>query len=371
MTTLQSKQQAATIHLLNELFDQEKARILVPPQQDSTGFWFGGGNLVQDQAGTLWLCGRYRNFGDSRTGLQAGERGVSCTIFRSDDDGLTFTKVSEWSKPELSRTDRKILSYEGTALHQLADGTWELFISSEKEIAYPEGLQQFQKPGTGVWTIDRITGETPDKLDPDTIQTVFENHERPEYLHIKDPVVFDGEAGQTHLIFCSHPFNWTSSNSGLLTREADDTSFSLVNWEVVSRGAAWDVAATRITGRMPIPAVGCFADTPPWSVYLYDGAECLRQLEENRQAHKRPRGYSCEELSSAMVAPDFDFQALRRLVDLEPMFISPWGTGSSRYGEALVTENGIFATWEQSQADESQPLVGRFLPVTEVKAILA
>ena len=50
-----------------------------------TGFWFGGGNMVQDHDGTLWLVGRYRNHGDSRTGLGAGERGLELALFRSDD----------------------------------------------------------------------------------------------------------------------------------------------------------------------------------------------------------------------------------------------------------------------------------------------
>jgi hypothetical protein len=56
--------------------DQQKARIAVPPQQKSTGFWFGGGNMVEDADGRFYLVGRYRNFGDSRTGLGAGERGL-------------------------------------------------------------------------------------------------------------------------------------------------------------------------------------------------------------------------------------------------------------------------------------------------------
>jgi len=207
-------------HLVFTLIDQENARVLVPPYAAREGFWFGGGNLVQDGDGVLWLSGRYRNVGDSRTGLQAGQRGLECALFRSTDGGEHFEKVCSWSKTDLSAGGDNVLSIEGTALHRLPDGTWELFVSSEKERTYPDSVRAYQKPGTGVWHIDRMTGATPDALDPATLTPVLINHERPEYLHVKDPVVFDQLEGDTALIFCSHPFSWTSSNSGLAVRRA-------------------------------------------------------------------------------------------------------------------------------------------------------
>ncbi len=97
--------QAIRKHLnrfLNSLIDQEKAKVIVPPYQSEPGFWFGGGSLTQDQDGVIWLSGRYRNVGDSRTGLEKGQRGLECTIFRSDDGGKTFRKVRQWNKEDLS-----------------------------------------------------------------------------------------------------------------------------------------------------------------------------------------------------------------------------------------------------------------------------
>ena len=70
-------------------------------------------------------------------------------------------QVCSWSKANLSRAEWTVLSIEGTALHARSDGTWELFISSEKEMPYPASLRDYQKPGTGVWTIDRICGPSP------------------------------------------------------------------------------------------------------------------------------------------------------------------------------------------------------------------
>ena len=160
MQKLTIQQKTCLTTLLAELINQHNARILVPANEPQSGFWFGGGNLVQDRQGTIWLSGRYRNHGDSRTGLEAGQRGLECAVFRSDDKGQTFNKVHSWSKADLFYPDRKVLSIEGTALHQCADGSWELFISTEKDMPYPKSLEQFQKPGTGVWTIDRIYGES-------------------------------------------------------------------------------------------------------------------------------------------------------------------------------------------------------------------
>ena len=119
-----------------------------------------------------------------------------------------------------------------------------------------------------------------------------------------------------------------------------------------------------------MPQLGLFAGQPPCALYFYDGAECLRSHQQNRQARQRPRGYSCEELGGALFAWEEERPTFTRLSDLEPLFISPWGTGCSRYVDCLLTDEGILAIWEQSQADESQPLVGHFLSMARVDDIL-
>ena len=80
---LSNIQGQALMRLLHTLIDQEGARIVVPTIRSGEGYWFGGGNLARDEEGTLWLCGRYREAGDSRTGLEAGTRGSECALFRS------------------------------------------------------------------------------------------------------------------------------------------------------------------------------------------------------------------------------------------------------------------------------------------------
>lgn len=262
-----------------------------------------------------------------------------------------------------------MLSIEGSSLHRLADGGWELFVSTEKQRSYPTGFEAYQKPGTGVWSIDRLTGPTPDRLDAATIEPVLAT-ERPDHLHLKDPVAFD-LGDRTALMFCTHPISWASSNTGLATRASERDAFEPAAWQLVPRGNVWDVAVTRVTDRLEVPRLGRFAEGPGSSVLFYDGAESMRRLDENPRANKRPRGYSCEELGGALWAPADDLAAAERLSPVRPRFVSPAGTGSSRYVSTLVTDEGIWATWQQAQADGSQPLVLHHLPTAEVERLLS
>ena len=355
---------------LKALVDQDAARIIVAPYEDAPGFWFGGGNLVQDAAGTLWLVGRYRNAGDSRAGVAAGTRGMELALFKSVDGGKSYEKARSWSKQDVSYHDRSVLSIEGASL-LLRDGEVELYVSSEKLEPYPEGVLEFQKPGTGVWSIDVIRGDSPSSLDLRTLQPALTDAPEPEYLHVKDPVVFDNPDGSTTMVFCDHPITWSSVNSGYAVRGAGESAFSLQSWELIHRGPAWDVAGTRITARLNVPAMGAFAGLPPMSVYFYDGLECYREHEQNARGVHRPRGHSCEEIAGALYGECDAFPALTRLSRLQPLFVSPHGTGCCRYIETLTATDGIHAIWQQAQSDGSQPLVTHFLTNDTIEALLS
>jgi hypothetical protein len=131
------------------------------------------------------------------------------------------------------------------------------------------------------------------------------------------------------------------------------------------------VAISRITCLLRVPQVGRFANLPPLVLAFYDGGECMRDLDEHAQAIKRPRGYSCEELGGVAWGKEDDLSSLERLSIVEPAFVSPHGTGCSRYVDVLQTEDAFYATWEQSQADLSQPLVMNVLSRQAAEAILA
>jgi hypothetical protein len=191
------------------------------------------------------------------------------------------------------------------------------------------------------------------------------------FLHMKDPVAFRTSDGFTQLVFCSHPFSWSSSNTGLATREASGGPFHLVSKSLLDRGPSWDVACVRVTERLPLPQVGILENLAPLSLYFYDGAECLRSLDQNPKAARRPRGYSCEELGGLAWGFDDEFPQLRRISQDFPLFISPHATGCSRYASAIFLADGtLSAAWQQVAADGSQPLVGHSLNAEEVARVL-
>jgi hypothetical protein len=117
--------------LASALIDPHQARTIVEPYTDEPGFWFGGGNMIAADDGSLYVAGRYRNSGDARTGVGEGTRGLELAIFRSWDGGRSFEKIVSFSKENLSTDGKQVISIEGAAL-QVLDESVELFISTEK-----------------------------------------------------------------------------------------------------------------------------------------------------------------------------------------------------------------------------------------------
>lgn len=352
------------VDLARNLIDQERARVVIEPYQRGAGFWFGAGKIRKDREGRLVLTGRYRNYGDSRLGTKVGERGLELAIFVSQDDGKTFEKIRSWSKKDLEHDGKEVLSIEGSCLY--FGEKVQLFLSLERERPYPKGFENYQKEGTGVWEIDVMEGESIETISHHTLRNVLSSTD-PGNLHLKDPLLFDLN-GRTYMIFCQHPFCWTCSYSGLAVREGD--KFRILSQDILPRGYTWDVAVTRITERLPIPPIGIFRDLPPISLYFYDGAECMKEHSQSEKGVRRPRGYSCEEIGGLAYGIDSEFPLLHRLSLNFPLFCSPEGTGSSRYVSAFLDEDKIYAIWQRSFPDLSQPLVLNAMELEEVERIL-
>ncbi|MEQ9407123.1 MAG: hypothetical protein RIK87_05330 [Fuerstiella sp.] len=350
------------------LINQQAARIIVEPQERSSGFWFGGGNMAEGPDGSLYVVGRYRNAGDSRTGVAAGTRGLELAVFRSTDQGRSFEKVLKWDKSSLDSPTGKVLSIEGSCLRFTPEGV-ELFVSTEKiGVPYPDDVRDFLKPGAGVWTIDVLRAPSIDELTAATVEPAFQSR-CPEHLHVKDPFFWTTSKGD-RLGYCSHPFNWSSSNTGVVDLPPAGSTATRPENSVFPRGTTWDVAMTRGTCVLKVPQVGLFADKVHHLLF-YCGGECLRPLDEHDKAVTRPRGYSCEEIGGAAFYPGDNVAGAVRLSHLLPMFISPYGTGCSRYVDVLATKEGFYATWQQSQDDLSQPLVMNYLDREAAVAVLS
>jgi len=356
------------IEFARALINQQQAKTVVPPQQRSSGFWFGGGNMAQASNGDLYICGRYRNHGDSRTGLASGERGLEFAVFKSAPDAQSFEKVVSIPKQGLSVDGLEVLSIEGAALY-FSDRGVELFISTEKAgLRYPQEIASYLKPGAGVWTIEHAVAADVSSLASAPLCTVLKSDD-PQYLHVKDPFVYKTAKNELALLFCTHPFSWTCSNTAYALRAAGSDAFSQPDYSFFPRGNTWDVAMTRGTSLLDVPASAA-CDGQQVTLVFYDGGESLRNLDQHQAAVKRPRGYSCEEIGGLGYMLNGDFNNIIRLSRNEPLFISPSGTGCSRYVDVLYTGEQFHATWQQSQDDLSQPLVMHSLTSGQSLALL-
>ena len=194
--------------------------------------------------------------------------------------------------------------------------------------------------------------------------------------HVKDPVIHEDSSGATVLFFCTHPFSWTSSNSAYAVRppgrekDSPAIAFEAPDFDFFPRGNTWDVAVSRITDALDLSRIPGYRGTPETLIF-YDGAECMREHEQNPNAVERPRGYSCEEIAGLARYSGDNPAGVRRLSTIAPCFLSPWGSGSCRYIHTFLTDSAVVATWQQAQADGSQPLVLRSLPFEEATALLS
>ena len=311
--------------------------------------------------GTLYLCGRYRSAGDSRTGLDLGDRGRELAVFASRDGGRSWTKALSFDKAAVSPDGGEALSIEGSAL-RFSPGRVDLFVSSEKRVPYPAPVEAFQKPGTGIWSIERLSAPTLEGLARARPRTVLAGGD-PATLQVKDPFLAERPEGGLFLFFCHHSFNWSSSNTGYVPLGADGEPEGPPVYDAWPRGPAWDVAITRGTCVLPLPKPPPGASTSPsdWpkgiGLAFYDGGECLRNLDEHAAAVKRPRGYSCEELGGLGYYVEGDPSRFRRISEIFPEFTSPDGTGCLRYVDVLAGPDAYIATWQQSRPDGSQALM--------------
>lgn len=352
-----------------QLIDNHNARVVVKPKKSRSGFWFGGGKLRRDgNSGKLYLTGRYRNSGDSRYGISAGERGLELALFVSVNGGRDFEKIACWDKKSLEADAGRVISIEGSSLLLSDDSSARMYVSVERAREYPPGFEKFRKEGTGVWGIDVFRGKSPEDLDASGSRPLME-FTGPGSLHAKDPVTFRMNQND-QMLFCRHPFSWSSSYTGLAVLKNSGMECEIVCNDVLPRGYSWDVAVSRITECLSVPKKGFFSSLPPVSLYFYDGAECLREHPRNERGEPGPRGYSCEELGGLAWGFDGRFPEMFRISGNFPLFRSPEGTGSSRYVTACHDGENVIAAWQRSAEDYSQPLVCNILTGKQVAEIL-
>ena len=167
--------------------------------------------------------------------------------------------------------------------------------------------------------------------------TTIARSEKGSTLHYKDPVAFL-QMMEIPTSFLPPSILLVQFKQWVAHKKENQAYFELISENILERGNSWDVACSRVTEKLSVPKIGPFADLPDLSIYFYDGAECLRPLDQNAKAAKRPRGYSCEELGGLAWGKDTEFPKLNKLSIDFPLFISPHGTGCDRYASAVSSQ---------------------------------
>ena len=89
------------------------------------------------------------------------------------------------------------------------------------------------------------------------VRTIVQSGD-PQFLHVKDPFVYDDE-GNVVLLFCTHPFNWASSNTAYCLRRAGEEQFGEIDFHFFPRGFTGDVEITPGTCVLDVQRERAFA----------------------------------------------------------------------------------------------------------------
>lgn len=317
------------------LFRPEDGEIVLQPEHDGQGYWVGAPGVLWDSVENCWWLTyrRRRPRGEDPDGL--GDRGYVGRVARSTD-GLHFEDVWEvgrraWHTPSMERFS---LVRDGNA--------YRLYVS-------------YVDSADNRWRIDLLEAPHPTRFDASALQHVLSADavhsaagERIE--GVKDPWVF--RVGATWYMLVSyavaHPgrseererLHQTADvyTTGLITAPtALATSSDGRRWQwkgrILDTGPphAWDSYQARLNSVVPLAGF--------W-LGFYDGAESER---ENYEEH-------------CGLAMSMDLRQWTRLTPDQPAIVTPHGSRSVRYVEAVLHDGALHCYYEYARADGAHDL---------------
>ena len=305
------------------LFDPAVGTSVVEPEQEGRGWWVGAPSVMYDPGtGVWWLYYRVRR------PRELG-RGVECRIARSRD-GVHFETAWRAGKAEFDSP-----SVERGCLIRDLDGAFRLFVG------YVDGADNR-------WRIDQIVADAPDGFDPSKRTKALA---APEIgaEGVKDPwVVVIGRlytmlvsyapsagdrrvtAEQLHGTADVYNTGITKSHTGLAT-SADCDRWEWHGDVLSPPDSGWDSYATRL---------GCLVWTPPVFTGFYDGSASVDENYEERTG----------------LVTSMDLRSFTRVTPDGPALVSPHGSGSLRYLDALVQGGHLWCYYEYAREDGSHEL---------------
>ena len=305
------------------LFDPTAGITVLEPLSSGSGWWVGAPSILFDSDSQKFYL-YYRR----RKPRELG-RGTYCAIAESSD-GISFDNIWEMTKEDLDTP-----SIEKSSLCLTLDGKAHLYIS-------------YVDPKTSKWRIDLLRADSFDQLSPSSRSKIF-TAEDVGAEGIKDPYVLvlghlyymilsyapsplqaKGAKEEMHATADVYNTGITKSHTGLAVSH-DGINFRWEGDVLSPPDRGWDAYATRIS---------CVLSTPPIFTAFYDGSISVDENYEERTG----------------LATTVDLRRFERITDTEPILISPHGSGSLRYMDAIIVNDQIYYYYEYVRADGSHEL---------------
>lgn len=304
------------------LFDPAQGETIISPQGEGAGHWAGAPSVCYDTATSrFYLSYRLRQPRPVRGGL--------CYIAESDD-GLSFRTI--WAA---RKEDFDSASVERFALIKAMDGQWLLYPS-------------YVDPQTNRWRIDVIEASGPGAFDPAQRRPLLLS-EALGVQGVKDPWVMivnglyymlvsyavtleqpEAEREQLHATGDVYNTGLTLSSTGLAI-SGDGRSYQWQGDVFSPRAGAWDAYAARL---------GCLVPTAYGWLGYYDGGASVEENYEERTG----------------LVQTWDLRHFNRLSQQGPSLVSPHGSGSLRYLDAVVFGDEVWFYYEYARPDGSHEL---------------
>jgi len=292
-----------------------RGKISREPVGNRSGYWAGAPGAFYDAAEKAW----YLTYRLRRPRGVPPDRGGEARIARSTD-------LENWEDIwSINKKEYQSASIERSTLHRGADKIWRYFTS-------------YVDPADGRWCVAMLRGTDPARLYPRNIEIVFKA--QPLKLEgIKDPWIFRHQdvfhmflsvavptpktTEQSHATLDIYNTGECISATGLaVSPDLDHWTWQGVIFQ--PEGAGWDRYCRRINSVVPLN--GNF-------LAFYDGSASHEENYEEKTG----------------VAISNNLRRWRSLSAKGPEFISPHGSHSLRYADALFSDRKAFVFYEYAR----------------------
>lgn len=307
-------------------FDPEQSTVILRPESPGAGTWTGcPGVLYEPQHDRFLMTYRQRR----PRGNPATERGWRCAVAASED-GIHFRDVWAVRKSELGTS-----SMERFCVFPAMDGGYQLYLS-------------YVDPADNRWRIDLIEADAPDAFDVRrrkpvlTAASTGTEGVKDPYVMRMGPAVYlfasfasaetlsQAQRAQAHASADIYNTGTTTHPTGLATA-LDGANFE---WQgsVLAVGTEWDRYQARLNSLVPLPGGAWLG--------FYDGSAGAGENYEERCG----------------LALSHDLRHWNRLSVSAPWMVSPHGTGSLRYLDAVPVGDELWLYYECARADGAHDL---------------